>query len=61
MKLIWIGKEEIKLMIVFSDDILIYSENSKEALHKKLKLREISKINIKSSIIFLYNISEHLN
>ena len=60
---IQIGKEEVKLLI-FADDMILYTENPKDSIRKLLELiNEFSKaagykINTKKSFAFLYTNNE---
>ena len=59
IKGIQIGKEEVKLSL-FADDMILYTENPKDATRKLLELINKSgkvagyKINIQKSVAFLY-------
>ena len=63
MKVSQIGKEEVKLS-VFSDDMILYIENTKDTIRKLLELiSEFSKdagykINTQKSLAFLYTNNE---
>ena len=63
IKEIQIGKEEIKLSL-FADDMILYTENSKDATRKLLELiNELGKvagykINTLKSVAFLYSNNE---
>ena len=63
IKGIQIGKEEVKLSL-FADDMILYSENPKDATRKLLELINESgkvvghKINKQKSLAFLYTNSE---
>ena len=63
MKGIQIGKEEVKLSL-FADDMILYTENLKNATRKLLELiSEFGKvagckINIQKSVAFLYTNNE---
>ena len=63
IKGIQIGKEEVKLSL-FTDDMILYIENPKDATRKLLQLiNEFSKvagysINTQKSVAFLYTINE---
>ena len=63
MKGIQIGKEEVKLSL-FADDMILYTENPKDATRKLLEvLSELGKvagykINIHKSVAFLYTNNE---
>ena len=63
IKEIQIGKEEIKLSL-FADDMILYTENSKDATRKLLELiSELGKvagykINTLKSVAFLYSNNE---
>ena len=62
-KEIQIGKEEVKLSL-FSDDMILYTENPKDAIRKLLELiNEFGKIagykiNAQKSLAFLYTNDE---
>ena len=61
---IWIVKEEIKLSLLFSDHMILYTENSKGATEKVLEvINEFSmvsgyKINMHKPTLFLCTGSE---
>ena len=63
IKGIQIGKEEVKLSL-FADDMILYTENSKDSTRKLLELiNEYSKvagykINTQKSLVFLYTNNE---
>ena len=63
IKSIQIGKEKVKLSL-YADDMILYTENPKEATQKLVKLNnELSKvagfkINIQKSVTFLYTNNE---
>ena len=63
IKVIQIGKEEVKLLL-FADDMILYIENPKDSTRKLLELiNEYSKatgykINTQKSLVFLYTNNE---
>ena len=65
MKVIHIGKEEVKLSL-FADDMILYIENPKDSTRKLLELiNKYSKvagykINIQKSFAFLYTNNEKI-
>ena len=65
IKVIQIGKEEVKLLL-FADDMILYVENPKDITRKLLELiNEYSKvagykINTQKSLAFLYNNNEKI-
>ena len=62
MKGIQIGNEEVKLLL-FADDIILYTENPKESIRKLLEIINYSKvagykINLQKFVAFLYSTKE---